>query len=235
MISKTSLTHNLIKVVTAYESLQCTPVTIPIMSVVSAPSGYGKSTASSYLQSTYPAIYVHCKSYWSASEMLSDVLAQCNLESSSHPSLSLGKAIDFLRANNRTIIVDEAHRLLSQPKLLQALQDIHDLARTPVILVGIDLSERKFNRYPEIYRRITQWVELLPLDRADLRLLAEETCRVKLADDLLSHILTKTGCTGLASIALSQIDKFGDPDGGSLTLEGWEMYGQPLFGGSRVG
>jgi hypothetical protein len=234
MITKTSLTSNLIKVVTAYESLQCTPPNIPIMSAISAPSGYGKSTASGYLQSNYPVIYVHCKSYWSASEMLGDILAQVHLEPFSHPSLSLGKAIDFLKTNNRTIIVDEAHRLLSQPKLLQALQDIHDLSRTPIVLVGIDLLERKFNRYPEIYRRITQWVELSALGKTDLRLLADETCRVRIADDLIGHILTKTGCTGLASIALSQIDKFGDPEDKPLTLDSWELYGQPLFGGAKL-
>ncbi len=235
MITKTVRTRNIINVVAACDALIDRNKVVPGLGLVYSPPGFGKTTACDFLLERHPGgVAIRCYAIWSMSAMLNEICAGLRLEPHNRPSRTVQTIIDFLTTNPRPIVVDEIDHLFSSPKLLETLRDIHDKTCSPIIFVGMAGVDRKFLRHPQIHRRITQSIELAPLDFADLRLLADSICEVKLADDLLAHLLDRSrGVTGYAVVGLSQIERY-CAGFDLVTLNDWEEQDKPLFLGSRV-
>jgi DNA transposition AAA+ family ATPase len=235
MLTKTVKTRNITNVVAACDALIDRNKVVPGLGLVYSPPGYGKTTACEFLLERHPGgVAVRCFAVWTLSAMLSEICAGLRLEPSTRPSKTVQTIIDFLTNNPRPIVVDEIDHLFAVPRLLETLRDIHDKTLSPIIFVGMAGVDRKFLRHPQIHRRITQSIELAPLDFQDLKLVADTICQVKLADDLLTHLLDRSrGVTGYAVVGLSQIERY---CAGSklVTLADWEEQDKPLFLGSRV-
>jgi DNA transposition AAA+ family ATPase len=87
----------------------------------------------------------------------------------------------------RPIIVDEVDYLIQRGQI-EILRDVHDKARVPVILVGMDNVDKKLMRFPPLYDRITSIVPFQPLDRDDIREMADAVCDVAVDDSAVGYI-----------------------------------------------
>jgi DNA transposition AAA+ family ATPase len=234
MISKIAPTQNTDKVASAYESLQTRSTRVPGMMLIYGTAGWGKTTACEHLLATYGGISVRCQAFWSPSGMLDALCNALGIETSGRPYRTIERINAHLMRNPQPIVIDEVDHLFPKPLLLEGLRDIHDSTGNPIVMVGMAGADRRIQRHPQLLRRITQSVELAPLDLPDLRSIAETVCASPLADDLLAHILERSkGSTGLAVVGLSQIDRFCKGEK-MVTLKLWEATGKPLFLGSRV-
>jgi DNA transposition AAA+ family ATPase len=144
---------------------------------------------------------------------------------------------ELLRGKPRPIFIDEADYCFRHFEIVDALRDVYDLTKCPVILIGMENIARAVRSHERISRRITQWIEFRGLDLEDTTKVAQETCEVEISPCLLQYVHRETfGNIGRIIIALEKIERFAKAHGhdGSITAAIWGerplYFDQPTFG-----
>lgn len=193
---------------------------MPGMGLISGATGYGKTTASAWFVNQCRGIYVRAMAMWSPSSMLIAILRELDCEPRGRNSHMVDVITEKLAQHGRPLFVDEADYLLDSKRMLETLRDVHDLSTVPVILIGEEDAHRKLRTYKRLTRRIAEHVEFAGADLEDARILADNLCEVKVADDLLEQ-LHYTACAkkrgskeviggasvGLMVVGLSRIEQ----------------------------
>ncbi len=183
---------------------------LPAVLLVSGASGAGKTTALRWLAQKTGAIYVRALATDSAVAFLSRLTNACGMAANSTRGNSVMTEMigTYLQEQDKTLIVDEGDFLFSSQRLIESLRDIHDLSGQPVLIAGHTGIERRFANRPQLFRRISTWMQFHPCDLEDMQLLAKRLCKVSVDDDLLQHLQREChGNPGLARVGLSQIEK----------------------------
>ncbi|MBD2570027.1 AAA family ATPase [Anabaena lutea] len=198
---------NIRKLSQAYESLAQRDINIPRMGLISGFSGAGKSQAIGWLISQVDGVLVRANACWTVSSMLAAIVVEIGTTPVSRNALMLKQIVDSLAASRRPLIIDECDYLLRDPRMVETLRDIHDLAGVPVIMVGMEGIEKKLAHRKQLSRRISQFIEFAPLDLEDAETLAETVCEVAVAPDLLQKIHKDArGSIGLMIVGLAQVE-----------------------------
>lgn len=134
--------------------------------------------------------------------------------------------VEELTITPRPVFVDEADYLLrDRGVMLDVLRDIYDLAKIPVILIGMESFAHDLQRFGQgrFRRRISQWVEFKGLDEADSATLIRTLCEVEVSDDLCAFVhQDRQANVGQMVIAISRIEAFAKQNGlGRITKEDW--------------
>ena len=239
MKNKMAIVKNVLNLRAAYDALAQRAHGVEGMGLVHGFTGAGKSTAIAWLKNKVDAIYVRATATWTPSAMLGALM----LELGAQPLARGGAAmVEFivkqLAERNRALFVDEADYLFSNLKMLETLRDIHDLSKSPVVMIGMEGIERRLVHRQQLARRITQWVEFLPSDAEDARVLANDVCEVDVADDLLGDLHgAAKGSMGLMVNGLAKIEAFAKPNGWKkIDRERWgnrQFFLVPPAGGRK--
>lgn len=233
---------NVENLMVAYRSLADRDPSVPGMGLVFGFTGAGKTTAIAWLQGRASGIYVRAWAIWTPSAMLDAILGELKPKAKSLSRAAhlgdkpLNRAVDkvrhiieYLRDEEIPLFVDEADYLLTDIKMLEALRDIHDETQVPVILIGVAGLERKLVHRQQLSRRISQWVEFQPADPEDARVLADSTCEVKVADDLVEKVhQAAKGSMGLMTVALARIEAYAKAQGWP-DIDGPHWGNRPMF------
>ena len=238
-------TKNVTRFLSALTDLIERPHGVEGMGLLWGQPGEGKSTILSFALNSCNGVDLRANVGWTVTSMLKDLVKQLGgdpekmnrrsnlieevvrLESSPDPLIG-----------DRPIFIDEADYLLRQGDMLDALRDIYDNTRVPIIFIGMeDLGRKLANnpRYSRFARRITQWVEFAGIDLDDSRKVADTVCGVKVADDLLKHVHDQTSANiGRMVTALALIQKMGRTSKlEEVSLADWGdrplFYGQAPF------
>jgi DNA transposition AAA+ family ATPase len=227
-------TQNVIRAMSACDSLVDRNRAVPGLGLFYGAAGLGKTTIANELANRHDGITIRCRAQWSARSMTAALCDALRIEPATSPSKSIDAIVDYLRSNPKPMFIDEIDHLFGCPKLLETLRDIHDESGAVMVFIGMAGVDKKFLRYRQTHRRITQSIELDPLDLSDTQLLAKTVCPLKIAEDLLKFLLHESkGNTGYTVVGLSQIETY--CAGLDLVrLSDWEEVGKPLFLGSRV-
>ena len=230
-----AMTKNMNKFMTAVDELMNRPIGTEGMGLLWGAPGEGKSTAIAYVNNVWDGVYVRAMGCWTVTSMLGEICRELG----GVRMLRRADMIDWINAelskHVRPIFVDEADYLFRQFEMMDALRDIYDLSRCPVILVGMEEIARKIQNHGRFARRITQWVEFEGVDLEDARVLAETVCETHVAEDLLAYLHQEARANiGRMVIGLSKIEKLAAASGlGRVTLEQWGnralFYDQPIF------
>jgi DNA transposition AAA+ family ATPase len=182
---------------------------VPGLGTVTGRTGAGKSTTVAYLVRQHKAIFVRANAATTFSTLLASLCREAGLEASRLNHAKYEAIVALLIEQPRPIFIDEADYLIRDARMLEILRDIHDAARVPVILIGMERFETRLARHPQFARRISQKVEFGALDLEDTTLVAKELCEVEVAPDLIKkmHKATK-GSIGHMVIALHHFEKF---------------------------
>lgn len=202
--------------------------------------GHGKTTAVAYAVNQYDGIFVRALGCWTVTSMLGDLCRELGGKRLCRRS----DMIEFIVAElskpgsvPRPIFVDEADYCFRKFDMVDALRDIYDLSKCPIIMIGMEDIARQIKTNERVARRITQWVEFRGLDLPDTALVASECCEVDLASDLLEYLHKETGANiGRIIIGLTRIEKFAKANGLSvITAAEWGnqalYFDQPTFAG----
>jgi DNA transposition AAA+ family ATPase len=231
---KIARTKNIGKVAGAYESLKTRAPRVPGMMLIHGVAGYGKTTSCDHLLKEHGGVSIRAQAFWSPSGMLDAICEALALDPMTRPYRTVRLISNHLKRNPQPLVIDEVDHLFPKPTLLEGLRDIHDLTENPVVLVGMSGADRKVQRHPQLQRRITQSVELSPLDLEDLRAISKVVCQGEIKDDLLRFILDNCkGSTGLAVVGLSQVEQFCAGEK-VVNLDAWKAVNKSLFLGARV-
>lgn len=170
------------------------------MGLIWGPPGLGKTTGACELYVQYNGFLVTARPGMRQGALLEALLAELDV-SVSRPTGArmLGAAIDALRGTDRPLFVDECDFLLDSRTALESLRIIHDESRVPVLLIGmasvpgaagIDVRIKKF---PQIYDRIIEHIQFLPMNFNDLEMLSRVVVpEIQIVPELLDWLLVQT-------------------------------------------
>jgi hypothetical protein len=210
----------------AAETLRTRAPGVPGIGLIWGATGYGKTTAITWLanQPRVNAVYVRAMATWSPTAMLGQIMRELDAEPKSRCSTMIDFIVRALAREDRPLFVDESDYLTDNRKLLDTLRDLHDMATTPLILIGMKDFKRRVMQKEQLAGRISQWVEFQPADLKDARVLCDELCEVRVADDLLAALHQKSGGSmrGMV-VGLSRIEHLARKQGWpSVDLKHWE-------------
>lgn len=215
MRNKMAIVKNVMNLRASYEALAQRDHGVEGMGLVHGFTGAGKTTAIAWLVNQVEGVYVRAQATWTPSAMLGALMQELGAAPIHRGSAAMVTFIvTKLVERGRPLFIDEADYLLGNLKMLESLRDIHDLSKSPVILIGMEGIEKRLVHRQQLARRITQWVEFLPADLDDARVLADTVCEVELDDDLLAalHAAAK-GSAGLMVNGMARIEALAKANG----------------------
>ena len=209
MLNKIAQVKNVRRLSDVAAALRTRDSGVPGIGLIWGNTGFGKTTAASWFAGQQKAAYVRAFATWTPKSMLAAIAVSLGGEAKAHVSPMLAFAIETLKATQRPLLVDEGDYLVASKKLVETLRDIHDMAETPLILVGMENFKRSVTHRPQLAGRVAHWIEFGPADVEDARTLAETVCEVGIADDLLEELHKGTGgnMRGLI-VGMSRIEAF---------------------------
>lgn len=216
---------------------------MPGMGLVHAPTGYGKTTACTWLINQVNGVYVRAMAVWSQKTMLEAIARELDIDLHGMTlAAMMERIIQRLAETNRPVFIDEADYVVESKRLTDTLRDLHDMSATPVILIGMHGIERRIRSNPQFTGRLAQWVEFQGLDMEDAQLLRQRMMEVDIADDLLQAIYQQASSKGGGAearrlvVGLSQVEGYARQHGmQSIGLSDWPkgrdfFLGMPALG-----
>lgn len=200
----------------AFEALSTRDPGVPGMGLVHGNTGAGKTTAIAWLVNRTRGVYVRATSGWTPTSMLAKVMSELGSAPFQRRADMLDWVAQTLLEAQRPLFVDEADYLTgsAHKPMLESLRDIADLSGVPVVLIGMKGIEKRLVANPQLARRISHWVEFLPSDLEDARILASAVCEVELDDELLARLHAEAkGSVGLMVVGLSRIESLAKANG----------------------
>ncbi|MGF1775872.1 AAA family ATPase [Vibrio nomapromontoriensis] len=186
---------NLLSTQIALENLRQSAYGVPLVGLVHGLSGYGKTTAITYLYNQVNGIYVSARAHDSTSSLLHRIVEELG----SQPMHRINKNVDFIiekmSMDERPLFIDEADYLMQDKRMLETIRDLYDGTEVPIILIGMDQIARRISTHKQFYNRISEWVEFKPADSDDVHTMAEYLLEdgIKIDDELLDHLRVATG------------------------------------------
>jgi Cdc6-like AAA superfamily ATPase len=225
MKTRIAQVKNIRKVWRAAETLRTRSVGVPGIGLIWGPTGYGKTTAITWLanQPRVNAVYVRAMATWTPSSMLAAMMRELDADPKNRCSAMVDHIVRRLAQEDRPLFVDEADYLADNRKLLDTLRDLHDMSTTPLILIGMKDFQRRVMAREQLAGRISQWLEFEPADLEDARTLVDEVCDVKVGDDLLAamHRAAQGSMRGMV-VAISRIESWARAENKpSVSMKEW--------------
>lgn len=173
------------------DNLQKAPLNVSKMALVYGAFGLGKSQTIMWWVTNNDAIYVRCNHNISPRWLLSEIVKELD-EVPCYTSQRLFEQIEEkLKYNPKILVVDEIDYLFSNKHTIETLRDIHDKLGIPVLLVGMELADKKLQKYGHINDRIFAKLKFEKLSKEDFKEIIETLSEVKFSDNAIRYITNR--------------------------------------------
>ena len=184
-------TRNVKRFISLMDNLQKAPSNVSKMALVYGAFGLGKSQTIMWWVTNNDAIYVRCNHNISPRWLLSEIVKELD-EVPCYTSQRLFEQIEEkLKYNPKILVVDEIDYLFSNKHTIETLRDIHDKLGIPVLLVGMELADKKLQKYGHINDRIFAKLKFEKLSKEDFREIIETLSEVKFSDNVIKYITNR--------------------------------------------
>lgn len=204
---------NVLRMAEACKALLQRPAGMPGMGLCFGDSGLGKTTAVAWLATRENGVYVRARAASTPTSMLDQIGKELNLALKQRVDLKIDAIVEKLAQSGRPLFLDEADYIVGKDgenRLANTVRDLHDLATTPVILIGMSKIDRRIALSPQLSGRMAQWVEFKPCTQDDAQKLADELVeKVKVAPDLVKALSDRAGGSiRNVTVGLAKIEQF---------------------------
>ena len=184
-------TKNVKKFISLMDNLQKAPSNVAKMALVYGTFGLGKSQTIMWWVTNNDAIYVRCNHNISPRWLLSEIVKELD-EVPCYTSQRLFEQIEEkLKYNPKILVVDEIDYLFSNKHTIETLRDIHDKLGIPVLLVGMELADKKLQKYGHINDRIFAKLKFEKLSKEDFKEIIETLSEVEFSDNAIRYITNR--------------------------------------------
>lgn len=186
--------RNVAALISLVERVQDRSMGLPGMAVFYGPSGWGKSTATTFAANEYQAYHVQVLSCWTPSYFLQSIMREIGIK----PVRGVPAMVEAIAANlaraDRPLIIDDAQYLTMNKKLIELARDLYEASQSTVILVGEEELPQHLTKWENIHNRQLAWEPALACNLSDAEKLVQiYSPDVKIERDLLSEIVDASG------------------------------------------
>lgn len=194
-----------------YEAVKRTIDRNPLLPGISAfygPSGFGKSTSANFVATKTNAFYVQVKSTYTKKAFLQAVLKEMSIPTPGTLSEMMEMASAELAKSRRPLIIDEFDHLVAGNKV-EIVRDLYEASQGTFLIIGEEHLGLKLKKYERFHGRILNWVQALPANESDAKLLAQIYATDLDIHDLVIEDLVKTckGSTRRVSVNLEMLNE----------------------------
>ncbi|MDR3631743.1 MAG: ATP-binding protein [Desulfocapsaceae bacterium] len=183
-----AITKNVRRFVHGVEVVQ-TPIKGRIGNMLAfGPPGTGKTDVGQWYAGQNDIPYVRAKDISSRRSLLANIVSELGVAGSFRADDLFNQIIEQLIERPRPIIIDEVDYLV-RGGAVEVLRDINDMTNTPIIMIGMEHSEKNLRRFRHLYDRFTAIIRFELFDVVEIRELAESICTVKLSDCAIQYIV----------------------------------------------
>lgn len=206
--------RNVAKLLSLIERVESRPIHLPGMACFYGPSGWGKTTATTFAANEFDAYVVEMASTWTIKMFLEQLAEEMGLKAKRTIPYILEQVAEHLAITGRTLIIDEADFLVKR-NMIEVARDIYRKSRSGVILVGEELLPQNLQKYERVHGRIIDWVQAVAADRDDLQLLARIDCPgLDLDEAILDMVMEASqGSARRIRVNLNQVWEFAKTHG----------------------
>ena len=173
------------------DNLQKAPSNVAKMALVYGTFGLGKSQTIMWWVTNNDAIYIRCNHNISPKWLLTEIVKELD-EVPCYTSQRLFEQIeDNLKHNPKILVVDEIDYLFSNRHTIETLRDIHDKLGIPILLVGMELADKKLQKYGHINDRIFAKLKFKKLSKDDFKEIIETLSEVNFCDKAIKYIANR--------------------------------------------
>jgi len=181
---------------------------LPGLVSFTGPSGFGKSMAASYCANKFDGFYVECRSFFTKKTFIEAVLHEMGIKPGRTVAEMMQQAAENLDLSQRPLIVDEADKLVDR-SCIELLRDLHEMARTTILLIGEEDLPRKLLKHERVHNRVLVWELAQPVNLEDTQRLAAYYCPgLAIHADLLARVRDVAG--GVARRVCVNLDMIRD-------------------------
>ena len=184
-------TKNVKRFISLMDNLQKAPSNVSKIALVYGAFGLGKSQTIMWWVTNNDAIYVRCNHNISPRWLLSEIVKELD-EVPCYTSQRLFEQIEEkLKYNPKILVVDEIDYLFSNKHTIETLRDIHDKLGIPVLLVGMELADKKLQKYGHINDRIFAKLKFEKLSKEDFKEIIKTLSEVEFSDNAIRYITNR--------------------------------------------
>lgn len=199
------------------------PSHLPGMVCFYGPSGWGKTTAATYVSLVNRAYYIQCQDSWVRKAILVNILRVMGIQPAHSLWEMTEQVCEQLAKSGRPLIVDELDKLVDK-KAVELIRDIYEGSGATILLIGEEQLPAKLTRWERFHGRILDWVPAQPTDLEDARHLKRlYHPGIEVKDDLLERIVEASkGSARRVVVNLAQVEEFAKETGlQSIGMEDW--------------
>ncbi len=202
-------TTNFILCLEAMRELARLPRDMEKMGLFYGNAGRGKSLIIEKLAIDEGAALVRTLGSWTPKQMMIDICESLEIEDTGTTSTLQHRIIDELTLSKRILIIDEVDTLFMNGKkqLLLMLRDVHDMAKTPIILTGMEQCDKMFKRDTHYYERFSRKVKMGDTTQHDIKQLCLNA-DITIEDDLVQHFFTRYGNFRPVKVLLNALEEY---------------------------
>ena len=173
------------------DNLQKAPSNVAKMALVYGAFGLGKSQTIMWWVTNNDAVYIRCNHNISPKWLLTEIVKELD-EVPCYTSQRLFEQIeDKLKHNPKILVVDEIDYLFSNRHTIETLRDIHDKLGIPILLVGMELADKKLQKYGHINDRIFAKLRFEKIAKSEFVEIIETLSEVKFSEDAIKFITSR--------------------------------------------
>lgn len=202
-------TINVKRFVDALERIQERPEGIPGMMLLSGKYGLGRTKVAQWWTAQHEnSIFIRALNYMSGRWLLSNIVSELGVKPKYGFQDLFDQCKEILILNPKVIFIDEMEYLTKKGQVIETLRDIHDVTGTTIVLIGMEDASKTLQRYPHLHDRLSEIVNFKPLIKADVRIIADEMCDVKVSDDAIDFLFERDPRYRPVVINLYRAEKF---------------------------
>lgn len=163
---------------------------LPRMTVLSGPSGYGKSMAAAYVTNALHGYYIEIKSVWTQKALLLAILKTMGIQPVGHNYQMVELIAEQLAVSGRPLILDEMDHLVDRKGGVELIRDIYESSKAPILMIGEENLPRKLKQWERFDGRILDFGLAQPCGFDDARVLADMLATgLTIEDDLVEQLV----------------------------------------------
>jgi hypothetical protein len=158
------------------------------MVLVTGSAGRGKTRTAIWYAASSGALYLRAKYFWRGNfrMLLREIIWECGQKPAYRTDLMADQVVEALRAGGKPVLIDEADYL--DQGTIKTIRDIHDLARVPVVFLGVSHIAHAVLQDQAVWRRFAHNVGFQDLRPDEVPSILQQLCEVPVSDDAIELI-----------------------------------------------